>query len=208
MDSRVSEPQQKILTFIIEYNRMEGCSPTNREIGEAVSMSSTGHVAHHLVALEKKGLITLIHGKSRGIRVNERYLGGLRLVGAIAAGAPLDYFPDTEQEPVDLNANIAGHTYALVVRGSSMIEDHITSGDLVVIDPDAVVDNGDIVVATRVDSETDGSAATLKRIYRENGQVRLQPANSEMAPIIVPAATWDREWKVQGKVIAVHRRCS
>jgi repressor LexA len=207
MDSKMSEPQQRIFDFIINYIRQEGCSPTNREIGQALSMNSTGHVAHHLDALEKKGMITLIRGKSRGIRVDEKYISGLRLVGAIAAGSPLDYFPDTEQEPVDLNAAMSGRAYALVVRGNSMIEDHIASGDLVLVDPDATLDNGDIVVATRLDSDTDATAATLKRLYRENGQVRLQPANSEMAPIIVPAEEWDRNWQTQGKVIAVHRRC-
>lgn len=207
MDSRLSEPQQRIFDFIINYIREEGCSPTNREIGQALNMRSTGHVAHHLEALEKKGMITLIRGKSRGIRVDEKYISGLRLVGAIAAGAPLDYYSDTEQTPIDLNAAMSGRAYALEVRGNSMIEDHITSGDLVLVDPDATVDNGDIVVATRLDSETDATAATLKRIYREDGQVRLQPANSAMAPILVPAEEWDREWRTQGKVIAVHRRC-
>lgn len=207
MDSKLSEPQQRIFDFIINYIREEGCSPTNREIGHALSMRSTGHVAHHLEALEKKGMITLIRGKSRGIRVDEKYINGLRLVGAIAAGSPLEYYSDTEQTPIDLNSAMSGRSYALEVRGNSMIEDHITSGDLVLIDPDATIDNGDIVVATRLDSETDATAATLKRIYRENEHVRLQPANSEMAPIIVPAEEWNREWQTQGKVVAVHRRC-
>lgn len=207
MASKLSDPQQRIFDFIINYIREEGCSPTNREIGQALGMNSTGHVAHHLEALEKKGMITLIRGKSRGIRVDEKYLSGLRLIGAIAAGAPLDYYSDTEQEPVDLNAALSGRAYALEVRGNSMIEDHITSGDLVLVDPDATLDNGDIVVATRLDSETDATAATLKRLYRENGYVRLQPANSAMEPIIIPAEEWDRDWQTQGKVIAVHRRC-
>lgn len=207
MDSRMSEPQRRIFDFILDYIHEEGRPPTNREIGHAVGMSSTGHVDHHLTALEEKGLITRVRGKSRGIRVREGQIPGLRIIGAIAAGAPLDYYPDTEQEPVDLSERVSSHSFALVVKGSSMIDDHITDGDLVLIEPDPDPPNGAIVVATHINAVTDGGAATLKRLYREQGQVRLQPANSEMQPIIIPAEEWDREWRVQGKVIAVHRRC-
>ncbi len=207
MNSRLSEPQMRIYDFIIEYTRQEGYPPTNREIGQAVGIRSTGHVDHHLTALEKKGAITRVRGKSRGIRVTESRGGGLRIVGAIAAGVPLDHYPDTEQETIDLGAHVTGHAYVLLVKGDSMIDDHIANGDFVLIDPDATIDNGDIVVATHINATTDGGAATLKRLYREQGHVRLQPANATIDPIIIDAAEWDREWQVQGKVIAVYRRC-
>lgn len=207
MDSRMSEPQRRIFDFILHYSRVEGRPPTNREIGQAVGMRSTGHVDHHLTALEEKGLITRVRGKSRGIRVNDDRIPGLRVIGAIAAGVPLDYYPDTEQEPVDLNERITGRAYVLVVKGNSMIDDHITDGDYVLIESDPDPENGTIVVATHMNAVTDGGAATLKRLYREQGQVRLQPANSEMKPIYISADEWDREWQVQGRVIAVYRRC-
>lgn len=206
MDSRLSEPQQRIYDFIAKYSRLEGRPPTNREIGQAVGIRSTGHVDHHLTALEKKGLITRVRGKSRGIRLNESTGGGLRVIGAIAAGQPLDIFADTEQESLDLAERVTGQAYLLLVKGNSMIEDHIENGDYVLINPDSNYDDGDIVVATHLNATTDGGAATLKRFYREPGRVRLQPANAELNPIYIDANEWDHEWKVQGKVAAVYRR--
>jgi repressor LexA len=207
MDSKLSEPQTRIYDFIYEYIRQEGRPPTNREIGQAVGIRSTGHVDHHLTALERKGAITRVRGKSRGIRLTDGQPGSLHVIGAIAAGAPLDYYPDTEQETLDLAEHITGRAYVLLVKGNSMIDDHIANGDYVLIDPDAPIANGDIVVATHINAVTDGGAATLKRIYREQGHVRLQPANAAIDPIIISASEWDREWQVQGKVIAVYRRC-
>lgn len=207
MDSRLSEPQARILEFIVEYIRQEGRPPTYREIGQAVGIGSTGHVDHHLTALERKGAIERVRGKSRGIRVPDSHNGGLHVVGAIAAGVPLDYYPDAEQETIDLGAHTSGRAYVLLVKGNSMIDDHIANGDYVLIDPDAPVQNGDIVVATHINATTDGGAATLKRLYREQGHVRLQPANASIEPIIIGSDEWDREWTVQGKVVAVYRRC-
>lgn len=207
MDSRLSEPQARIYDFILQYLRQEGWPPTNREIGQAVGIRSTGHIDHHLTALERKGYIIRVHGKSRGIRLTDAPATGVRVIGAIAAGVPLDYYSDTEVETIDLNERITGRAYMLEVKGNSMIDDHIANGDFVLIDSGAHIDDGDIVVATHVDAVTDGGAATLKRFYQEHGQVRLQPANSTMDPILIDAKEWDREWKVQGKVIAVYRRC-
>ncbi len=208
METKLSDPQTRIYEFIVDYARQEGRPPTNREIGQAVGIRSTGHVDHHLSALERKGLITRVRGKSRGIRINEHQNSGLRLVGAIAAGAPLDIFPDTEQETFDMASDISGRAFVLVVKGDSMIEEHIESGDFVLVDPGVQnPSNGDIVVATHMSATTEGGAATLKRFYREQGHIRLQPANAKLKPFLIPANEWDNEWKVQGKVIAVYRRC-
>jgi len=129
--------------------------------------------------------------------------------GLIAAGAPLDIFADDQQEMLDLTQHARRDTseYVLQVRGSSMIEDHIADGDYVLVDPDAHVGDGDIIVATRKTATGEHGAATLKRIFKERDRIRLQPANQEMDPIYVGAAEWDREWTVQGKVTAVYRRC-
>jgi repressor LexA len=88
-----------------------------------------------------------------------------------------------------------------------MIEDHIADGDFVLVERDAYITDGDIIVATRKIATGEGGAATLKRIYKERDRIRLQPANSAMDPIYIPADEWNHEWIVQGKVTAVYRRC-
>lgn len=203
----LTEPQLRIFNFIREYMQREGRPPTNREIGQAVNIRSTGHVDHHLSALEHKGWITRVRGKSRGIRLHEQVGYGVPIAGVIAAGKPIDHYPDTEQESLEMGAHMTAKAYGLLVKGDSMVDDHIADGDFVLIEPDVRYNDGDIVVATHLNGSGEGGAATLKRFYRETGRVRLQPANSEHSPIYVDAAEWDREWKVQGKVIAVYRQC-
>jgi repressor LexA len=200
-----TEPQQKIYNFIREYTRREGRPPTNREIGQAVGIRSTGHVDHHLTALEHKGWITRVHGKSRGIQLQRGI--GLPVIGLIAAGLPIDYYRDIDRGALDLDAHTEDRTYVLQVKGNSMIDDHISNGDYVLVTPEANYLDGDIVVATHFNAPTEGGAATLKRYYKEVDRVRLQPANSDYEPIYVDAAEWDSEWKIQGKVIAVYRQC-
>lgn len=205
MERELAGLQGQIYTFIQEYMTEYGRPPTNREIGTAVGILSTGHVDYHLTVLEKKGYILRERKKSRGIRLTQDEARGLRIEGTIAAGVPLDIFPSAQQEMLDLNAH--KREYVLQVRGQSMIEDHITDGDYVLVERDTYVNDGDIIVATHTTGNGDGGAATLKRFYRESGRVRLQPANSQMAPIYVSAEEWDGEWEVQGKVTAVYRRC-
>jgi len=126
---------------------------------------------------------------------NEKKRGVLPMLGAIAAGSPLQTLKDTV-ERIDLSEDICPPgCYALRVRGSSMIEDHIMDEDIVIINPQSQVREGDVVVAL-VEQET----ATLKRFYREKDRIRLQPANSEMEPI------YATDVQIQGKVEAVIRR--
>lgn len=205
MPRELSAPQAKIYTFIGDYMRQNGRPPTNREIGEAVDIHSTGHVDYHLNMLEKKGYIIRERRKSRGIRLPEQEQRWPRIVGEIAAGSPLGIYPDSQTDVLDLSTRT--REYVLQVRGESMIEDHIANGDFVLIDPDSYINDGDIIVATHKTDTGERGAATLKRLYREQGRVRLQPANSAMEPIYVNAKTWDNEWEVQGKVTAVYRRC-
>lgn len=125
---------------------------------------------------------------------NERQ-GILPMLGAIAAGSPLQTVKDTV-ERIDLSEDVCPPgCYALRVRGTSMIEDHIMDEDIVIINPEATVREGDVVVAL-IDNET----ATLKRFYREKDRIRLQPANSEMEPIYVT------DVHIQGRVEAIIRR--
>ena len=206
MDNELSDPQAKIYHFIGEYTRRHGRPPTNREIGEAVHIYSTGHVDYHLTILEKKGFIQRERKKSRGIRLTSGDESqALRIEGTIAAGAPLDIYAADQQEVLDLGTH--AREYVLQVRGQSMIDDHITDGDYVLVERAAYIANGDIIVATHKTGNAERGEATLKRIYKETDHIRLQPANSEMNPIIISPEEWDNEWEVQGKVTAVYRRC-
>ncbi len=184
-----SDIQKRIYDFIVKYMRDEGMPPTNREIGSAMNIASTGHVDYHLSMLEKKGYITRESKKSRGIKLVEDPFG-IPVMGSIAAGEPLEVFSDSP-EAIEVGRDIEQQgTYALVVKGQSMIEDHIC----------------DIVVAVHLQGN---GQATLKRFFqeKERDRVRLQPANSEMDPIYVPKSEWDNEWQVQGKVVAIFRKC-
>lgn len=208
MAKELSNPQTDILHFIEQYIAREKCPPTNREIGEAVGIHSTGHVDHHLTMLEKKGHIIRERRKSRGIRLTRAERTGLPVAGTIAAGVPLEINPDNpDAEMIDLSTDTREKTYVLLVRGESMIGDHIRDGDFVLIDPDAGYHDGDIVVATCNAGGEHGSA-TLKRIFREHDRVCLQPSNETMQPIYVARDEWDRDWQVQGKMVAVYRRCN
>src|SRR5258708_8806204 len=152
--------------------------------------------------LAKKGLSVRLPGKRRGMKLTQQ--PGIPIKGTIAAGTPLDIFADT---PAFLQVDQsfqAANVFALVVRGQSMIDDYICDGDYVVITPQHTCENGDIVVATHVQAGISGSA-TLKRFFQEHDHVRLQPANAAMQPLLVPKKEWDREWVVQGKVIALFR---
>ena len=204
----ISNLQVEIYEFIREYIQREGRPPTNREIGAQVKIESTGHVDYHLSVLEKKGYIARDRKKSRGIRIVGQQPRGLVIAGTIAAGQPLDIatdgVPDTAER---LDLGVHTREYVLRVRGTSMIEDQIADGDCVLVDPDAYIGEGDIIVATQRTGSGEAAAATLKRLYREKDGVRLQPANATMQPIYVAAAEWDRDWEVQGKVTAVYRRC-
>jgi repressor LexA len=205
---QASEIQRKIYDFILKYMRTQGMPPTNREIGQAMHIASTGHVDYHLGMLEKRGLISRQPKKSRGIKLTKS-TQGIPVVGSIAAGEPLDIFPNTEQF-IDVGPTLIENenAYALVVKGRSMIDDHICDGDYVVIRPQQTCQNGDIVVAVHMQEGVSGSA-TLKRFFqeKEHDRVRLQPANSEIDPILIPRSVWDQEWQIQGKVIAIFRHC-
>jgi len=206
---QASEIQRRMYDFIVSYMKSEGMPPTNREIGRELQIASTGHVDYHLTMLEKKGLISRQPKKSRGIKLTKQ-ARGIPVMGYIAAGEPLDIFSGAA-ETVDAGRDLmeGENTYALIVKGRSMIEDHICDGDYVVIKPQATCQNGDIVVAVHMQEGVSGSA-TLKRFFqeKEHDRVRLQPANSELEPILIPKIVWDREWLVQGKVVAIFRHYS
>jgi repressor LexA len=212
MADELSERQTNIMRFIEEYIRKNRRPPTNREIGLEFDIHSTGHVDHHLNVLEERGYIAREARKSRSIRVLRPLLRpGLPIRGTIAAGQPLDIYADTDQETLDFSPYVSeppADEYVLLVRGDSMIEDHIADGDYVVIKETPEARDGDIIVATHMTGSGEHGAATLKRFYREKDRIRLQPANATMDPIYIKSREWDREWKIQGRVLAVFRSWS
>jgi repressor LexA len=204
---RLSARQERMLQFIGEFRMRHGYPPTVREIGRAAGISSTSVVDYNLNVLEKGGYIRRDREISRGIELlgdaGERTRSvSVPVVGQIAAGQPIEAIEGLH-DTIELSSSLAPDgAYALRVKGKSMIEDLIDDGDLVVVKPGQTADNGDIVVALVVDEDTPEGAATLKRLYRERGRVRLQPRNPDMAPIYVEP----ENLRVQGKVVSVIRQ--
>jgi repressor LexA len=192
--------QLQILNFIRDFRRAKSISPTLEEIAQHFGVSKIT-IYEHIGALEKKGALRKARNMARSIELTEDDASpastpaSYPLLGTIAAGRPIEAVEDRQE--VSLLDFVPPHAecYFLQVTGSSLIEDHITEGDFVLVDRSAQPQDGDIVVAIVEEGE-----ATLKRFYRENGRVRLQPANKEMAPI------YPSSLQVRGVVRAVFRR--
>jgi len=200
--------QKQVLDFIAGFIDENGYSPSYEEIARGLSLASLATVHKHISALETKHYLKRGFNQSRSLEVSPKYLQEVRrqpgsppraipLLGRIAAGAPVEAVENPER--LELAEFLSeGNLYALEVRGDSMIDDHICSGDLVLVDRAGEVRDGDIVVALIRSSET-----TLKRYYKESDTMaRLQPANSAMQPIHVPLS----ELEIQGRVLAVLRK--
>ena len=196
--------RERILFSIINYmEKYDGRSPTLREIGDDVGIRSLGHISHHLKCLQETDYIQRDGHKSRSIKVLKNLYGSsLANPVAIAAGPKRTIMSAIVKE-AQLFPN---KSFLLPVEGNSMIGDSIFGGDLLIVDPEEHIKDGDIVVATHLDfAGSELGAATVKHFYRdEKGkQIRLQPSNTEMFPLYVESDEWDREWQVQGKVIGV-----
>jgi repressor LexA len=212
------ERRQRILDCIVRTVEERGYPPSVREIADAVGLASTSAVHHHLLALEKDGLLERGGKHSRALRVTaprepmsrpadsskvtpfrmpvERETLALPVMGEIAAGQPIEAYEDAA-ETLDVPRSIEARedSYVLRVRGKSMIDDLIDDGDFVIVQPQATARDGDIVVALLEDN-----GVTLKRFFREKDRIRLQPANAEMEPIFAT------DVQIQGKVVGVIRR--
>jgi repressor LexA len=193
-DKKVTARRKSILDFIVSTTKQRGYPPTVREIGDAVGLRSSSTVHFHLNVLQMLGLIERDGSLTRAIRArdlgSERPApptGGVRyapLVGRVAAGEPI-FAAENIEETLTLPAELfpEGDLFMLEVKGTSMIEDGILNGDLVVVQRQETAQNGDIVVALLEDE------ATVKRFYRHNGDIELRPANAAMQPIITRDAT-------------------
>src|SRR6266700_93690 len=200
--------QKEVLDFIASYQVEHGYSPSYEEIARGLDLASIATVHKHVSALQTKNYLHRSHNQSRSIEVAPRYLQEQRrnrleaslevpLLGSIAAGQPVEAYEDKSTVSF---ADFVGQkdTYALRVRGNSMIEEHICEGDMILIENSREARDGDIVFAL-----VGGTETTLKRFYREPGKVvRLQPANATMSAIRVPA----REVQIQGRLLAVLRK--
>ncbi len=199
--SALTGRQQEIYEFIREKIENRGYGPTVREIGEAFDIRSPNGVMCHLKALEKKGLIKRTGFRARAIQLTDHRgpaaPDGLPMYGTVAAGSPTQAVPEDERLEFRELFGGPGH-YALRVRGQSMIENHIDDGDYVVIRKQNTAENGQRVVAM-IDDEV-----TLKRFFKEKNRIRLEPANGNMAPIIVDE---NQPISILGVLVGVMRRC-
>ncbi len=197
--SQLTERQKEIYEFIRSKIEGRGYGPTVREIGDEFDIKSPNGVMCHLKALEKKGLIKREGRSARAIQLLGHRLGGhsgLPLLGKVAAGAPLEAIDQAERLEYD---DLFGgpERFVLKVQGQSMIEDHIQEGDYVVIQKQETAHNGECVVAM-IDNDV-----TLKRFYREQGRIRLEPANGTMKPIIVDDT---HDTRILGVLVGVMRK--
>lgn len=203
----ITKRQRQVYDFIAEFVQRNNYTPSFQEIGNGLGLSSLATVHKHITNLQKKGLLTRDYNRSRSIdllppkgrlkqamSVNTGMV--LPLMGRIAAGQPIEAIE--RPETISLADFVRSKdVFVLEVRGESMQDEHIVDGDYVLVEKSKIAHNGDIVVAL-----VEGSDATLKRFYREGDKIRLQPSNSRMKPIVVPAANVE----VQGRVIGVLRK--
>jgi repressor LexA len=194
--------QREVLEVVRDFIQRNGYSPSLEEIGRELGLSSVATVHKHVSHLVEKGLVRRVWNQNRSIELAEdasrRGATELPLMGTIAAGRPLEAIPTTETicVPSDLVAG-RGRTFVLKIQGDSMIGDSIRDGDYVIIEERRVARDGETVVAL-----VDGTEATLKRIFREGANVRLEPSNPAVQPIVVGA---DRV-QVQGVVVGLLRK--
>jgi repressor LexA len=200
-DKPATERQQRILDVIRAFTAERGYPPSVREIGERVGLSSSSTIHAHLKALERRGLIERDPTKPRALRSDLNSTPApetvtMPILGKVAAGVPITAQEDQEGEFV-LGASFVprvNDAFMLRVQGDSMIEAAILDGDLIMVKPQRIARDGEIVVAM-IDGE-----ATVKRFFKENGRVRLQPENRSMAPI------YASDVEIIGRVEAVVRR--
>lgn len=190
--------QQEILTFVRDFLKQNGYSPTLEEIAHHFGISSLNGVYKHLKSLEQRGLIRRLSNQARSIQLIEKTRGAtLPLLGRVAAGSPVEAVTTPEEICVPESFLTRKSNYVLRVKGDSMIEEQIRDGDYVVMEQREQANNGEIVIAL-----VDGENATLKKYYREGRQIRLQPANESLHPIVVD----ESRVRVQGVVVGLMRK--
>jgi repressor LexA len=198
----LTKRQREILDYLNEFIQQHGYAPSLEEIGRRFNLSSLATVHKHLTNLQEKGFIRRAWNRSRSVELLPSRMGSRALevpmLGYVAAGAPIEAVATAESIAVP-ESLVGGkrETYVLRVRGDSMIDEQIRDGDWVIVEDRKAADNGEMVIAL-----VGGQDVTLKKFYRENGRIRLQPANPSMQPIMVdPDGV-----QIQGVVVGVMRR--
>jgi len=203
----ITKRQREVYDFIYEFVQKNGYSPSFEEIGNGLGLSSLATVHKHISNLEKKGLLKRDYNRSRSIDVlpvrglfkrqaPKTVELSLPLMGRIAAGHPIEAVENPETISLG-DITRSKDVFVLQVKGESMKDEHIVDGDYVLVEKGNTARDGEIVVALVENSE-----ATLKRLYRDGQNIRLQPSNAAMKPIIVPA----KSVQVQGRVVGVLRK--
>lgn len=197
----LTKRQREILDYLSEFIQQYGYAPSLEEIGRRFGLSSLATIHKHLTNLEEKGFIKRTWNRSRSVelvqtRTTTRSIA-LPLLGYVAAGAPIEAIASDETIPVPENLVGKLDTYALRVRGNSMLDEQIRDGDFVIVEDRKTAKNGEMVIALLNDSHV-----TLKKIYQENNIVRLQPANPEAKPILVKPD----HLRIQGVIVGVIRK--
>jgi repressor LexA len=205
----VTAKQRRIFEFIRRYIDSNQEAPTIAEMGRQFQMRSSASVHAVLTALEREGLIKRIPNVSRGIQIVEQKEEGgsgtsgdddneIPLLGTVAAGMPIEAIlsHDTISVPKDLQGH--GRTFALRVRGESMIDENIQDGDIIIVQSQKTAENGQVVVAL-----IDGNYATVKKFYREPEFIRLEPANPQFKPIFIKT---EERIQIQGVVRGLIRK--
>lgn len=198
---QVSQKQQEMLAFIEDFVERHGFPPTHEEIRVGLQISTKSLVNYHLEALEEAALLSRSPNTPRGIRLHsEAQTVRVPLVNSLLM-PPKNVYPKNEQEYIELTYDIvpyAHNLFALKVQGDVMLDALVSDGDVVVIQQQGQVKNGELAAVRLIPQ----NRTTLKRYFCENGQVRLQPANPKLKPLIVkPEAV-----RVEGKVMAIIRQ--
>jgi repressor LexA len=197
----LTKRQREVLDYLTEFIQQHGYAPSLEEIGQKFNLSSLATVHKHLTNLQEKGFIRRAWNRSRSVELVPARMGGrateLPLLGYVAAGAPIEAVPGHETIAVPDTLTGTRDSYVLRVKGDSMIDEQIRDGDFVIVEDRHTADDGEVVVAL-----LGGQDVTLKKFFRENGRIRLQPANPVMQPMIVSAD----EVQIQGVVVGLMRR--
>jgi len=185
--SVMTPKMKRVYEYILRFYEQHGYAPTYRDIMREFGFTSAASAHKYVYRLAREGFLRRLPRRHRGIELTpyagwtEGEVVQLPLMGYIAAGHPIEKIPTQETVPIPrLMIGGSKRAYVLRVRGNSMIEDHILDGDYIIVEDRPVAHNGEIVVA-----EVDGEV-TLKRFYTRGNHVVLQPANAEMAPLILP----------------------
>ncbi len=204
MAEPLTKRQKQVLDFVSQFIELHGYAPSYREIATYFKYGSVATVAEHIESLVGKGMLSKSDNEARSIQLVKTDVDAtpsisLPILGLVAAGQPIETLgmhPETLEVPPFMVGR--KNSYVLQVKGDSMIDEGIHTGDYVVVTEKPVPSNGEMVIAL-----INGGEATLKRYYKEKTHIRLQPSNAAMDPIIIEPGT---PIEIQGVVIGLIRK--